>query len=890
MSQKIKSAIDRAFPQRLTFLIIILSFAIATVTMLAKFTGSYWHPDSERWGPVFTVYGYTINSITVVFLIVAAILLYAAMLWIMRYRLPGYFLFLSLSILFTMIFYFMRSNVKIGDGISFTMSSTVGILHYKEALGSYIMHLAFVLFSPLGLDPYQSIVLLYCCIGGLTAALIMVAAKEIMQQHKEWIVPTFFFTICQFGILQEMIGDVEVYAPFMFGLVAYVIVCLKSLRKNLHPIIPSLMFGVLFCIYSASIFLLPSLLVVIYILLNRGKRTGGFFQRLEEAISILFCIYLVSIFPLPSMLIILLIVIYILVSRRKRILVFSQRFKETIKLLIFCIGIGIGLPYALLYGGVMKNPFYIASGGYGGLAGFVALGDIFSFKHLMVVSSMQFLLQPSVWGVMLTVWLVFFALVLTKKLRFKQILDDLIFDSRSIFLLFAFMGFFFYSIVWNVYGTSLIWPNEFLTSWHTFSGLVVPGALLAAFWLVKGLPLYKFKKHIVFSVWILVSLTHTLPLVWWNHAHESVDFASFINPKESSIMLEKDLKLIAEIDVGNPKSEKRFNYHIGKTECADQVRFPPGGRFVFDYYVLNNVCRDGLLLPIASMLPSYAGIVDNGRLSLKGESFELNLESGKDLFIITRMHTGLGQQKIQISVDDQVLSEIDPQGRYIYKRYHYNNPVFVNWPILFEWEHWRESIFSLPGEKVAGGLACVSVLNMAQDIGYGSYHYFVYQEEGRIQTKYLVKHRDEKRHLFNLKLFKDRIMGGTLKRVERDEVPVDLCKIDPGYNTIFYQYGGFGGSFSISLSVKESWVDRICFLASSQYQKVFIPSFVVSLIFGDDTDSGEKFHLLFNELVHKRKKSGEVKDVYIVACTTDDEEVPQLFEVMSASHPSVSIQ
>lgn len=843
MSQKTTSTIEQAVPQRLATIAIILSFAIAAVTLFAKFTGPYWHPDSGRWGPVFTVYGYTLNSITIVFLIGAAILLYAVMLWATRFRLPEYFLILLHSILFTVIFYFLRSNVKIGDGIFFTMQSTVGILHYKEALGTYIMHIAFVLFGPLGMDPHQSIVLLYTGMGGVTAALTMAVANEMMYEHKEWVAPTLFFTISQFGVLQEIVGDVEIYASFMFGLMVYVYVCLKALRKDAHPIIPALAFGILFCIYSASIFLLPSLLIIMYILINHRKRTLGFFQRLGK----------------------------------------------TIGLAISYMGIGIGIPYALLYGGVMKNLDYIISSEYGGIVGFVALDRILSYDHMMVVLSMQFLLQPSVWGVMLTVWLALFALLLARRLRFKQILKDLVFDSRSIFLLLAFIGLFCYSIIWNIYESSFIWPNEFLTSWHAFSGLVVPGALLVVFWLVRGLPLDRFKKHIIFFLWILMSLVHTLPLVWWNHVHKSVDFANFINPSESSIMLEKDLKLVAELDVGDPKSEKRFNYHIGKTECTPQVRFPPGGRFTFDYYVLNNVCRDGLLLPIPSMSPSFASIVDKGRLSLEGESFDVNIEPGKDLFIVTRMHVGLGQQKIQISIGNQVLSKIDPQGIYIYKRYHYNNPVFVAWPVEFEWQYWKELIFFLSGSKVTGGLTRVSILNKAQDRGYGSYHYFVYQRKSPIQPKPLVRPKNENLHLFNLRSFEDAIMGGNWRRVESDKVPIGFCNTDPGYNTIFYQNSSFGGTFFVSLSLKESWVDRICFLASNQHQRVLLSSFVTSLIFGDDTEGDQQFHLLFNKLVHKRRKSGRVKGIHLAASSIGEGEGPQLFHVMSVSYPSVLI-
>jgi hypothetical protein len=765
--------------------LIICSMAAAFLSLFLKFSGFWWNPIAERWGPLFTGYGYTWVTFLVMLLIV---LVFFAAEKLLRSNLSRSVKYLGAWLLIGVLFYSLRPQVRMGDGVNQTMIAPIGQLHYDEPLATYCIHLAFVLFGPLGLDPFQSAQVLWCGLGSAAVFLVRAMVRRFNRDDFFLTASTSLFVFSQFGILQELAGDVESYGVSIAALIAFSYICMWALRKKAHPLIPAIAFGVLFCFHVGHIFVFPSLFCVLWWLGDRRHPTAhsfvGFLKRGVRAGG-------------------------------------------------YAI-IGVCIPYLFVYGIMMKKWLYLFTSGHE--SGFVR----FSWDHVLTVLSMQMLYHPGVNGILLATICVIALMpkIYRKARRIASV------NQPAIFFMVMFGGLFLYSTIWNVYGTIFLWRNEFVQSWDTFTEQSVPAALFA----VCFFPTLFHRKKLVISAlifgWALISLLHTVPLVWWNHVYQTVDFSCFRNPALPLRVMGDGYRCAGEIDVGSASSERKYRYTASQCACTEQVRFPPGGRFATDRIYLST-CRAGRLYPIASMAPSFAGAVDGGRLCLGEERFIVDLRPRQETLLLMRMHTGLGPQNVQIFFGTQELPPIslDPslvESPLLYERYYYRNPVFTDWPMAFEWQWWREFVVRIPAESVAGGPTQIRVVNRGP-FGYGSFHYFVFQKDPGSQNL-RRKPLPVKKHLFRLSSFESRLRGGTWRRLPvpralfMNKVPFPPIGEEEG--AVLYRNASFGGSLFLALVSRDGWVDYLSFPIFSE-QAFLLPSLISPLIFESSSDALE---------------------------------------------------
>jgi hypothetical protein len=317
---------------------------------------------------------------------------------------------------------------------------------------------------------------------------------------------------------------------------------------------------------------------------------------------------------------------------------------------------------------------------------------------------------------------------LLRKLFKREKLPARLMSPPTLFFGSLFASFFVLTFIWNIYGTSLLQRNEFLTSWDTFMWVQPAAAGLVSCLLL--LEKNRGSRAIAFRIWIILGLLIAVPLVIWNHRHQSVDFAWFNLSQEPQLHFGgMPVQILDSIDVGRPESESSHNYQNAAADPGELWPYPPGGPFTTNYRRGGHVSDAGHLLPVASVTPSMVGLIEDGRHTRGTESFELSVAEPVECRLVVRSHSRGGEQPITVSINGQRVFHGPLLGQeetdsLRYRKMAYTRPVFVNWPVLTEWFAWFERSIPIPAERLRPGRNRFDVTATGAH-GLFSFHYFL---------------------------------------------------------------------------------------------------------------------------------------------------------------------
>jgi 4-amino-4-deoxy-L-arabinose transferase-like glycosyltransferase len=153
-------------------------------------------------------------------------------------------------------------------------------------------------------------------------------------------------------------------------------------------------------------------------------------------------------------------------------------------------------------------------------------------------------------------------------------------------------------------------------------------------------------------------------------------------PKTQHAMHVREMKSIAELDVGNPESEKKFDYRVENASWE--------GRRTFSY-ANGTMCTD------------------DGKAHLGTESFQVSgIVPHKPLSIIKRFDSSVANQVVSVAVNGQ------PAGEW-----HLNQSSIAS--------QWQESIFTVPADLVTVKQVKLSFSFVQSEHDINSFYYWVYQ-------------------------------------------------------------------------------------------------------------------------------------------------------------------
>jgi hypothetical protein len=112
----------------------------------------------------------------------------------------------------------------------------------------------------LGVDPIEGMRALACVCGGAAAWLLLRVAPELVPG---WSAPALVLCVLSGGLLRVFAGRIEVYAPLLVAMLAYLWLALRALRGGGGVALPGLWLGFAIWIHASAALLLPSLLALV---------------------------------------------------------------------------------------------------------------------------------------------------------------------------------------------------------------------------------------------------------------------------------------------------------------------------------------------------------------------------------------------------------------------------------------------------------------------------------------------------------------------------------------------------------------------------------------------------------------------------------------------------
>jgi 4-amino-4-deoxy-L-arabinose transferase-like glycosyltransferase len=174
-----------------------------------------------------------------------------------------------------------------------------------------------------------------------------------------------------------------------------------------------------------------------------------------------------------------------------------------------------------------------------------------------------------------------------------------------------------------------------------------------------------------------------LALVQPNCSHDQNSFESKRLKSRPWIEIEKDLRLVAELDVGNANAEKQMNYTIKPITWSGDRNF-----------AFKELIR----------------FKDDGRAHKGEESMTFNVTPNRKLFIVKRFDSGVTNQMTEVfvngrSVGKWLVTGVNKHGR------------------------WEESKFVVPDDLINSKTCNVRFKFLSSDVDINSFYYWFYQPE-----------------------------------------------------------------------------------------------------------------------------------------------------------------
>jgi hypothetical protein len=130
---------------------------------------------------------------------------------------------------------------------------------FPEVGATFLLRSSLELGRELGLRPVESMRVLSCASGGIAVFLLPRLARELAPG---WSPAAVALCVLSGGLLRVFAGRVEVYAPLLAALLAYLWTALRAARGAGRSAAPALCLGIAIWLHASAVLLLPSLLLV----------------------------------------------------------------------------------------------------------------------------------------------------------------------------------------------------------------------------------------------------------------------------------------------------------------------------------------------------------------------------------------------------------------------------------------------------------------------------------------------------------------------------------------------------------------------------------------------------------------------------------------------------
>jgi hypothetical protein len=142
---------------------------------------------------------------------------------------------------------------------------------FPEVGATFLLRACLELGRELGMRPVDSMRVLACASGGLALPLLLRVARELAPG---WSGAALALCALSGGLARVFAGRVEVYAPLLAAILAYLWSALRAARGGGSSALPALCLGIAIWLHAAAVLLAPSLLLVPWLRRRGGPRAG----------------------------------------------------------------------------------------------------------------------------------------------------------------------------------------------------------------------------------------------------------------------------------------------------------------------------------------------------------------------------------------------------------------------------------------------------------------------------------------------------------------------------------------------------------------------------------------------------------------------------------------
>jgi hypothetical protein len=154
----------------------------------------------------------------------------------------------------------LREHELIGDSGVIAIAAHEGhAFVFPEVGATFLVRSAYQLGLALGVEPVEAIRALACLCGGAMTWLLLRIARELAPGSAAAAIALLIFSG---GFSRIFAGRIEVYAPLLVAVAAYLWAALRALRVARSLSLPALCLGVAIWLHAAAVLLGPSLLAL----------------------------------------------------------------------------------------------------------------------------------------------------------------------------------------------------------------------------------------------------------------------------------------------------------------------------------------------------------------------------------------------------------------------------------------------------------------------------------------------------------------------------------------------------------------------------------------------------------------------------------------------------
>ncbi len=165
----------------------------------------------------------------------------------------------------------LRENVLTGDSaVLVTAAHTGQAFVFPEVGATFLLRSILLIARALGVDVVELMRAFACICGGAAVWLLLRVAREIAPGASAAAV---VLVLLSGGLARVFAGRIEVYAPLLVAVLAYLWSALRVLRGEGHRALPALCLGGAIWLHAAATLLVPSLLAITWLAARgRGNR------------------------------------------------------------------------------------------------------------------------------------------------------------------------------------------------------------------------------------------------------------------------------------------------------------------------------------------------------------------------------------------------------------------------------------------------------------------------------------------------------------------------------------------------------------------------------------------------------------------------------------------